>query len=90
MNARIPIALLASTCFFGCGVLEMHGVAAQHAPADLACPRERVSQLRHGSGLATQPAFHGCGRYVVYHCMSTVGDSGETQCVPIASGNDTR
>jgi hypothetical protein len=63
---------------------KMVEVASQHAPLDLGCPSQRVSQWRYGPRLSTEPAFHGCGRYVVYHCMSLVSDLSETECVPIA------
>ncbi len=63
---------------------KMDRVAAQLAPVDLRCSGERVSHLRHRSLGATMPAFHGCGRYVVYRCMSLVSDLDETECLPIA------
>ncbi|HEY2367266.1 MAG TPA: hypothetical protein VGH87_12810, partial [Polyangiaceae bacterium] len=60
----------------------MSRVAAARAPSDLACPAASVSRDPHGSHLATEPVFRGCGRTVVYHCMKTSGID-DTSCAPI-------
>ncbi len=55
------------------GPFEMFAVAEAHAPTDLGCPKDQVSQFRHA-----RYTFQGCGRYVVYHCMY----SDQTICIP--------
>jgi hypothetical protein len=88
-NRLLPLLFFpAAGCTMFVAPFKMQHVAAQHAPADLGCPAEGVSQLHHASRLAAQPAFHGCGKYVVYHCMSLLSDLDQTECVPIASGDD--
>ena len=87
------IAICACVCLAKCGMFvapfKMGEVASQHAPIDLGCPSQRVSPMHHyGNHSATGPAFHGCGRYVVYHCMSLVSDLSETQCVPVAINDE--
>jgi hypothetical protein len=64
----------------------LHAAAAR-APSDLDCPTDKVSQHHHASRLATEPAFRGCGRVVVYHCTKTSGVDDAT-CVPTWLGAD--
>jgi len=54
--------------------------ARRQAPDELACPRDEVSQDHHSTYAYT---FQGCGRWVIYHCMSF---DDRVQCGPIARG----
>ena len=65
----------------------MFHAASASAPSDLGCPAASVSENHHGSRLATQPSFRGCGRAIVYHCMKTSGVD-DASCVPIWLGPD--
>jgi hypothetical protein len=93
MSTRTIAVFVGCSGFLACNVFvapfKMAEVARQLAPASLGCPSDHVSPMHHGgSRLATEPSFHGCGRYVTYHCMSLLSDVDETQCVPIAVGDD--
>jgi hypothetical protein len=55
--------------------------AKRQAPDELACPRDEVSQDHHSTYAYT---FQGCGRWVIYRCMSF---DDRVQCGPIARGS---
>jgi len=57
-------------------------LAATQAPGDLHCPLANVSSYPYGGRVATEPAFRGCGRVVVYHGLKTLGQD-DTACAPI-------
>ena len=65
----------------------MHQAASVRAPSDLGCPAASVSQHHHASRVATDPAFRGCGRVVVYHCTKTVGVD-DASCLPTWIGSE--
>ncbi|MBS2012531.1 MAG: hypothetical protein JST00_06580 [Deltaproteobacteria bacterium] len=60
----------------------MYADAKRLAPSDLACPEAQVSRQYTGSG---DYGFRGCGRWIVYRCMSSGDDRSE--CAPTAMGN---
>jgi hypothetical protein len=87
---RISAAFTLTFAIAGCDApFAMFHAASARAPSDLGCPAASVSQHHHASRLATEPAFRGCGRAVVYHCMKTSGQE-DTSCAPIWIGSDDR
>lgn len=77
-RAWFATTLVVAPLFACASPLREFHIAEDHAPSDLGCPREKVTQYRHAS-----LTFQGCGRWVRYHCMTSPGGS---QCVAIATG----